>query len=331
MSPTARDLLGRATLIAAALLTSAMQNPAAATELGVYVGPGCAGHERIANFQRFVGRPVERTVDALNQDSWPALKSSIEWVVGCWQDSGIKLTLSVPMLTHDGVGTLRDGANGTFDDVFTTVARTLVAHDAPDAIVRIGWEFNGDWQPWAAAKDPAGYIDYFRRIVSVMRDTPGQRFRFEWCPNLGRHDIDPTAAYPGDEYVDVLGLDVYDETWEPAPRDTRARWIWYLNQPFGLRWHREFALQHHKPISYPEWGTGKRPNGFGGGDNPVFIAGMADWFVKVHPLYQSYWDNRSPEFNTEISGGQFPLAAAEYVRQFGVSGRAGEAGSELSR
>jgi len=38
-----------------------------ATEFGAYIGAGCDGAKRIGDFEQFVGRKVERTVDALNQ------------------------------------------------------------------------------------------------------------------------------------------------------------------------------------------------------------------------------------------------------------------------
>ena len=309
----------RPTLIALAALVLAPVAglPAKATEFGVYAGAGCAGRDRIAAFEKFAGRRVERTVDALSQLDWAALDSSIDYIVGCWKGSNIKLTLSVPMMPSKGGGTLADGAAGRHDEVFRHVARTLVADGYAEATVRIGWEFNGDWMPWAAAGDPDGFIAYYRRIVAVMRGVEGTHFTFEWCPNHRRHAIDPPRAYPGDDVVDVIGMDVYDEIWNPIHADPTERWSWYRDQPFGLRWHTDFAARHGKPIAYSEWGTGLRQDGHGAGDDPVFIAGMADWFAQSDPLYQSYWDDDTPEFNTRLSTGQYPRAASAFVEKFG--------------
>jgi hypothetical protein len=287
-----------------------------AVEFGVYRGPGCDGRAKIPEFERFAGRKVQRTVDALSQKTWKSFDESIDWVVGCWKNSGLKLTLSVPMLPEADGGTLADGASGKHDDIFRHVARALIDNGYSDATIRIGWEFNGDWMPWAAAKDPDAYIAYFRRIVSIMRAAPGARFQFEWCPNHERHQIDPPRVYPGDDVVDLIGMDVYDEVWGPDQADAANRWVWYVDQPFGLRWHKSFARLHGKPIAYSEWGTGVRPDGHGAGDDPIFIQGMADWFAETEPLYQSYWDNSSPEFNTMLSNGQFKQAAEAFVARF---------------
>ena len=66
--------------------------------------------------------------------------------------------------------------------------------------------------------------------------------------------------------------------------------------------------------------TGGGSNSFGGGvgDDPVFIAGMADWFEEVKPLYQSYWDVRAHDYNARMSDFQFPEASAMFRRRFGT-------------
>lgn len=291
--------------------------PAWSTELGAYRGPGCDGRAAMSVFETFVGRKVGRTVDALNQESWAAMQSSIPWITKCWSGSGIALTLSVPMLPKDGDGSLAEGAAGAYDEIFAETARELVRNGLSDSVVRIGWEFNGDWMPWTAKDDPDAYKRYFRRIVEIMRAEPGQRFRFEWCPNHGRKAMDPTDAYPGDDVVDIIGMDVYAETWDASTADPQLRWRYFLDQPFGLKWHRDFAASHGKPTSYPEWGVGTRPDGHGVGDDPVFIAGMADWFELTQPIYQSYWDVMASDYNAQMSNRQFPQAAEMFRKRFG--------------
>lgn len=291
---------------------------AKATEIGAYRGPGCDGRAAMAVFETYLGPKAERTVDALNQESWAAMKSSIPWIAKCWRDAGIKLTLSVPMLPRDGSGTLAAGAAGAYDAIFVTTARELIRNGHADAVVRIGWEFNGDWMPWTAMHDPESYKAYFRRIVGIMRDAPGQKFRFEWCSNHGRKAMDPTDAWPGGDVVDIIGMDVYAETWGAEGKSAQERFSYYLDQPFGLRWHRDFAAEQGKPISYPEWGSGTRPDGKGVGDDAVFIEGMADWFAETQPLYQSYWDVQASDYNSQMSNGQFPEASAAFRRRFGA-------------
>jgi hypothetical protein len=315
-----------ATMLGAAAAGSLLSSsPALAsgapTQFGAYLGAGCTGRDKMPAFESFVGRKVERTVDALNATSWKEMRSSIAWLARCWKDSGLDLTLSVPMLPRDKSGTLQRGVAGEYDDIFREVATALVDNGHADAIVRIGWEFNGGWMPWRAAADPKAYIAYYRRIVGIMRAVEGQKFKFEWCPNVGKHEIAPDQAYPGDDVVDVIGLDIYNEIWSPTLRDPGVRFRWFLNQPYGLRWHQNFAKARGKPISFPEWGSGPNSNGHGAPDDPVFITSMAQWFARTRPLYQSYFEYRAPNYDYTLAGNtKSPNAAKAYKRAFGKPG-----------
>jgi hypothetical protein len=149
-----------------------------------------------------------------------------------------------------------------------------------------------------------------------MRAVPGQRFRFEWTTALGKQAIAPDRAYPGDDVVDVIGSDVYNEYWSPTLADPRVRFLWLVNQPFGLKWLRDFAAAHGKPTAYSEWGSGTRPDGHGGGDDPHFIESMAGWFRQTGPLYQSYWEVAGSGYDDRLSQGRHPRAASAYREAF---------------
>src|SRR5262245_38122520 len=82
---------GQNLVVALGLLASLSFAPAnaQATEIGAYRGPGCDGRAAISEFEAFLGRKVERTVDALNQTSWLEMRRSIPWITKCWAGSGI--------------------------------------------------------------------------------------------------------------------------------------------------------------------------------------------------------------------------------------------------
>src|SRR5690606_37461829 len=58
----------------------------------------------------------------------------------------------------------------------------------------------------------------------------------------------------------------------------------YVNEPYGLRAHAEFAAEHGKPMSFPEWGL------FRNSDNPEYIQGMHDWIMSHDVVYQTITD-----------------------------------------
>jgi hypothetical protein len=226
------------------------------------------------------------------------------------------MTFSVPMLTSDKKSTLEAGAAGAYDEHFRNVAINLVKNGYPNAAIRIGWEFNHNWFPWAAKKNPTAWVAYWRRIVTAMRSAPGSNFKFDWCVGSGPGEVDPATVYPGDEYVDTIGMDNYNTTWSATPTTPLFRWNYRRTKPVGLNWHRDFALLHGKQMTFPEWGTGTRPDGHGVGDDPEFIRYMAEWIKANNFAWHNYWDYTASDFNAKLSTGQFPQSAAMFKQQF---------------
>lgn len=283
--------------------------------LGAYLGPGCKGVERVPAFERWLGRRPERASDFLAQDSWREMVKAAERASRCWQPTQLPLTLGVPMLPRDRSGTLAEGARGAYDAHFVQIAQALVANGMGSAVLRLGWEFNQGWFAWAAAKDPEAWVAYWRRIVAAMRAVPGAAFRFDWNPAWGRGQIEPERVYPGDDVVDIIGLDVYNTAW--SQRTPAERWWIKVNGTYGLKWQRDFARAHGKPVSFPEWATGTRPDGGGAGDDAYFVEQMAAWIASSEIAYHGYWDYPARDYNGQLSDGSKPLAAAAFLASFG--------------
>jgi hypothetical protein len=303
-------------LAVAAMLFAAVTPETANAEapLGIYAGAGCSGRDKLPAFATWLGRKPDRVLEFM---SWQTMNENSTWSMMCWRNGGIKaITYSLPMLPEDGSATLAQGAAGQFDTVFKNFGATLVAQGYPEAVIRIGWEFNGDWYAWAAGKDPQSWITYWRRIVTAMRSVPGAKFKFDWCPGGGRTTFLAENAYPGDAYVDYIGTDVYNQSWDPNVDTPEERWNEQVNGMHGLKWHAEFAAAHGKPMSFPEWGTGTREDGHGAGDDPMFIEQMAEWIAAHNVVYHDYWDYDNSHFQGRISDNGQPRSAAAFVRKF---------------
>lgn len=72
-------------------------------------------------------------------------------------------------------------------------------------------------------------------------------------------------------------MDSYDQ---PPARSFEEQ----VNEPYGLQRHVDFAAEHGKPVSYPEWGL------FRNGDNPRYMRGMLEWMERHKPVYQTITD-----------------------------------------
>ena len=282
--------------------------------LGAY--RGAAAPARAAEFQAWLGQPATWALDYLDGSSWSSIENP-SWWLSAWRGSPFSVVYSVPLLPAGA--TLQAGAAGAYDEHFRALGRALVAGGEADAILRLGWEFNGGWYRWSAKNDPRAFVTYWRHVVDALRQVPGSRFRFDWCPTLGAAAVPPPQAYPGDDYVDYVGTDVYDQGWSSGWTDPAQRWRSLLEQPYGLQWQRDFAADHRKQMTFPEWGLSVRSDGHGGGDDPYFMEKMVDWIRANNVAYALYFDYDAPDGRHSISNGQFPRAAAAFKAKLSAS------------
>jgi hypothetical protein len=106
--------------------------------------------------------------------------------------------------------------NGSQDGVIRSAAERLAGYGEP-MLLRWAWEMNGDWFPWDGSHngdDPAAYGRAHRRIHRIFRAAGADNVAFVWSPNW---NSSPAAAwnrmgayYPGDTYVDWVGVSGYN-------------------------------------------------------------------------------------------------------------------------
>ncbi|HET6243041.1 MAG: hypothetical protein H0V01_09415 [Bacteroidetes bacterium] len=105
---------------------------------------------------------------------------------------------------------------GHFDYLFHEWADRIKQADGI-VILRILHEFNGNWYPWCISKNDFNtqlYIKAFRHIREIFNNKGVTNVKFIWCPNSMSIPQESwnnmMDAYPGDEYVDFVGLDIYN-------------------------------------------------------------------------------------------------------------------------
>ena len=277
-----------------------------------YSNPGGVGQFGLAT-----GTNPTFATDYLDRiDGWASMDSATG--VWGWSGTGYRLVLAVPILP--GVGTLAQGATGAYNQYFSTLAHNLVADGQANAILRLGWEFNGTWYPWSVSNntDAQNFAAFWRQIVNTMRAVPGEQFEFLWNTNAASPtSFTPSLAYPGDGYVDYVGTDLFDNFWG-TPFTPAAGWANQLSEPWGLNWLASFAALHNKPIAIPEWSAEYRTDGAGFGDDPSFMDHMAAWFVANKVAFANVWSYDTSATNRDnILDGTFPHALAEFKIDFG--------------
>ncbi|WP_409059455.1 glycoside hydrolase family 26 protein [Streptomyces sp. SYP-A7185] len=257
---------------------------------GAYLAYGPQGVERMAELSKWLGGAELRVGHTyLPGDRWSNIAGAPNflesWAEWRREKDDRLFVLNVPMMerNEDRVGDaevrslLRRGAEGEFDEHYRTLAERLVKLKVPDTVVVLGWEMNGITYTHRCGPDPEAWKKYWKRIVTTMRSVPGQKFKFDFTPNRGRDAIPWTQCYPGDDVVDIVGMDSYDQ---PSGTDFAEQ----VSEPYGLKQHVEFAKAHGKDISYPEWGL------FRNGDNEDYMRKMLAWMDEHKPLYNTVTD-----------------------------------------
>lgn len=105
---------------------------------------------------------------------------------------------------------------GHFDPILTTWAQQIKQVKGI-VLLRILHEFNGDWYPWCIAnndRDPKLFIKAYRHIHDIFKAQQAHNVKFIWCPNSMSIPQEKwnfiLDAYPGNEYVDIVGMDTYN-------------------------------------------------------------------------------------------------------------------------
>jgi hypothetical protein len=300
-------LLRRRCLLGGLTATAALSPGAAATpsraSFGVYTGGDPA---EVNRFEAWLGRPVDQVLVFTDQQTWTNMAAP-QWFIKRFAQLQRPALWSIAMIPHGA--SLESAASGAHNAVYRSAAEAFAAtqpHPNGSIYIRPGWEFNGDWFPWAAAGHERAFTATFRHIVESFRDV-SPRFRFEWNMVHGQK-MDPESAFPGAGHVDVLGMDFY---WMPRylgidPVEAFAR---VRDEPFGLRYLDALAAKYGKPIAFSEWGVQ-------GNAAAPFVERVHDWIAARHVLYHNYWDCDA-DYEGRLSTDRWPATAAAFRQAFG--------------
>ncbi len=151
-------------------------------------------------------------------------------------------------------------ADGLYDDQLKKMAVAFRKFNTP-IFLRIGYEFNGRWNGYEAES----FIKAFRKVVDVMRTHGPSSTAIVWCfATDGSADF--TAFYPGDEYVDWWGIDLFNKEHFKDPKT-----IAFLDS----------AMVHRKPVMIGE-STPRRVGVLNG------QASWNEWFLPYFTFIHAY-------------------------------------------
>ncbi len=203
-------------------------------------------------------------------------------------------------------------AAGTYDTEIAGIVTAWQAQGFTTLFLRVGWEMNVQGPTYAGdtAQSQADWVAAFQHIAKIARATAAAlhiKIRIIWNPGTTNYsNASATGAlYPGDKYVDDIGVDIYADMypysdysypayydWDTGQEDsTVAQFIadpinraHYWTYPAATKWANDssgghsqsflslaaFAQLHNKRLVIPECGAGNSNAGTDVTDDPTF-------------------------------------------------------------
>ncbi|MGV1010030.1 MAG: glycoside hydrolase family 26 protein [Dermatophilaceae bacterium] len=210
------------------------------------------------------GRDVEIvSVFCGASEAWPSPGAGRDLLVSWHLDQG------------SGGGSYAWWASGKGDRIATAAANRAAALRAGGVYVRPWAECNADWVDFGRASD---FVAAWRRVRTIFQQrAPSVRFVFNPTTDTYEECWDVREVWPGDEYVDLHGLDGYN--WA---RPEYGGW-----RSFDDVYHEQYArLQACAPL--PVWvcefGCAERP---AMGDKGQWYRDLADVIPQRYPQIEA--------------------------------------------
>ncbi|MBR2778560.1 MAG: S-layer homology domain-containing protein [Firmicutes bacterium] len=205
--------------------------------------------------------------------------------------------------------TARAVPNGTYDSNIRTTFRYLNTLDSP-VLVRIG----GEMDVWTKTVKPADFIKAYRHVANIARKE-APKAELIWSPNsTSAWDVNTADFYPGDSYVDWVGLSLYynyaseygdSQTWVEYTRGQRfADPLRKVDKVYKI------AEAHNKPVIATEGGATRNTKNDGSGET---------WTARVTAKEYSTLNMVYPRvkaivhFDRAINGNDYSLSGAVYT------------------
>jgi hypothetical protein len=212
-------------------------------------------------------------------------------------------------------------AAGDYNQQAATLARNLVSYGAGSIVIRLGVEANGSWETdyvGTTGAEMSAWAKCYDSEVTAMRAVPGAHFLFVWNPNSCTANLPIDKWYPGNAYVDIIGIDVYDkdcktsktvaqEGWQAYSTDSASQGSGAASFP-SLVNVAAFAKSNGKPLSFPEWGLTP------GADDAAYVQQLGKVFNSGDFAFESYFDTGNS--NVAQLGSGIPNATAAYAEAF---------------
>jgi beta-mannanase len=222
---------------------------------------------------------------------------------------------------------LKDIIAGKWDNYIKSWAKDIKKFEKT-VFLRVGHEFNIEGYPWGVInndKDPEIYIKAYRHVVDIFNKEKVKNVKWIWCfmnysfPDKSWNDW--AAAYPGDKYVDWIGIDGYN--WGTTQSWSEWQAFKYL---FRDQVRRSKKLWPDKPIMVAEFGSAEE-----GGDKAAWIKEIPGYLkTSMRDIDVIIWFDLKKETDWRIKSSKKSLAAFKQIMKDPIFLSSGEALAKLS-
>ncbi len=182
---------------------------------------------------------------------------------------------------------LADIIRGDYDAHIRAWAEGAKAWGHP-FFLRFGHEMNGAWFPWseAANGNRAGeFVRAWRHVHDLFAEVGATNATWVWAPNQEFDGSQPLAGlYPGDAYVDWVGMDGYN--WGAYP--DRAGWVSFEHL-FGRLYRNLGRIAPQKPVMVAEFAANESGGSKAAWIRRTFETALPESYSRVRAIVWFNW------------------------------------------
>lgn len=209
----------------------------------------------------------------------------------------LELTLQTVDANNDEGAMVYEILRGEYDNYLKAYAKTISDFDHP-VLFRLGNEMNGDWCSYSGyqlSKDPQVYIQFYRYVYHLFEEAGADNVIWIWNPNgeskppfRWNHAM---MYYPGDTYVDIVGLTAYNTGTYYA--EIGEKWKTFTELYDTL--YEEYDARFGQPLMITEFASAST-----GGDKAQWIQDMFR-DIKNYPRIKVaiWWDGCDYDYSKE--------------------------------
>ena len=167
----------------------------------------------------------------------------------------LELTLQTVAQSPGKGNMVYDILDGKYDTYLKNYANAVADSGAP-ILFRLGNEMNGDWCVYSShhtSKDTDIFKAFYRYVYQIFQDAGADNVIWVWNPNAKAFPEfkwnDELCYYPGDEYVDVIGMTSYNT----GTYYESEKWMEFDEMYDSL--YGKYAAQYEKPLMITEFSS----------------------------------------------------------------------------